>query len=53
MSLLDKIKQHQARITVIGLGYVGLPLLVEVARAGFSVVGYDKNGERVKGSEPS
>jgi UDP-N-acetyl-D-glucosamine dehydrogenase len=47
MSLLDKIKQHQARITVIGLGYVGLPLVVEVARAGFSVVGYDKNSERV------
>ena len=47
MSLLDKIQQHQARITVIGLGYVGLPLLVEVARAGFSVIGYDKNSERV------
>jgi UDP-N-acetyl-D-glucosamine dehydrogenase len=47
MSLLDKIKQHQARITVIGLGYVGLPLLVEVAKAGFSTIGYDKNAERV------
>ena len=47
MSLLDKIQQHQARITVIGLGYVGLPLLVEVARAGFTVVGYDTNSDRV------
>ncbi len=47
MSLLDKIQQHQARITVIGLGYVGLPLLVEVARAGFTVVGYDTNRDRV------
>ncbi|HRI54676.1 MAG TPA: nucleotide sugar dehydrogenase [Pseudomonadota bacterium] len=47
MSLLDKIQQHKARITVIGLGYVGLPLLVEVARAGFTVVGYDTNKDRV------
>ena len=47
MSLLDKIRQHKAHITVIGLGYVGLPLLVEVAKAGFQVTGYDKNYSRV------
>ncbi len=47
MSLLDKIRQHKAHITVIGLGYVGLPLLVEVAKAGFHVTGYDKNYSRV------
>lgn len=46
MPLLEKIKQHKARVTVIGLGYVGLPLLVEIARAGFHVTGYDKNAER-------
>jgi UDP-N-acetyl-D-glucosamine dehydrogenase len=46
MSLLDKIRQHKAHITVIGLGYVGLPLLVEVAKAGFRVTGYDKNHSR-------
>lgn len=46
MPLLEKIKQHKARVTVIGLGYVGLPLLVEIARAGFHVTGYDKNPER-------
>mgnify|MGYP000747659232 CR=1 FL=1 len=45
-TLLEKIKQHTAKVTVIGLGYVGLPLLVEIARAGFHVTGYDKNAER-------
>jgi UDP-N-acetyl-D-glucosamine dehydrogenase len=45
-SLLEKLKQHTARVTVIGLGYVGLPLLVEVARAGFHVTGYDISEER-------
>ncbi|MEX2178040.1 MAG: nucleotide sugar dehydrogenase [Gemmatimonadaceae bacterium] len=44
--LLDKIEQRTARIGVIGLGYVGLPLAVEFARAGFRVVGYDVS-ERV------
>ncbi len=44
--LLDRIEQRTARIGVIGLGYVGLPLAVEFARAGFHVVGYDVS-ERV------
>ncbi|MBL9005472.1 MAG: nucleotide sugar dehydrogenase [Myxococcales bacterium] len=47
MSLLAKIESRQARITVIGLGYVGLPLAVEIASAGFHVTGYDKNAEKV------
>ena len=41
MELLRRIADKQARIGVIGLGYVGLPLAVEFARAGFRVVGYD------------
>lgn len=45
-SLLAKLSQHTAQVTVIGLGYVGLPLLVEVARAGFHVTGYDLIEER-------
>jgi UDP-N-acetyl-D-glucosamine dehydrogenase len=40
-TLLDRIQQKQARIGVIGLGYVGLPLAVEFAHAGFSVTGFD------------
>jgi UDP-N-acetyl-D-glucosamine dehydrogenase len=45
-SLLDKIEQRTAYVGIIGLGYVGLPLAVEFARAGFRVLGYDV-GERV------
>ena len=42
MSLLEKIKSHEARVVVIGAGYVGLPLSVEVARSGFHVTAFDK-----------
>jgi UDP-N-acetyl-D-glucosamine dehydrogenase len=44
--LLKKIEGRTAKIGVIGLGYVGLPLAVEFAQAGFSVLGYDVS-ERV------
>ncbi len=47
-TLLAKLSQHTARVTVIGLGYVGLPLLVEVAKAGFHVTGYDLSEERAE-----
>jgi UDP-N-acetyl-D-glucosamine dehydrogenase len=46
--LLEKIERRTARIGVIGLGYVGLPLAVEFARAGFHVVGYDVSERVVK-----
>ena len=46
MELLQKIADKQARIGVIGLGYVGLPLAVEFARAGFTVVGYDVDASK-------
>jgi UDP-N-acetyl-D-glucosamine dehydrogenase len=42
------MKRHEARVAVIGIGYVGLPLVVEMAHAGFSVVGYDKSAEKVR-----
>jgi UDP-N-acetyl-D-glucosamine dehydrogenase len=47
MDLLKKIESKQARLGVIGLGYVGLPLAVEFARAGFGVVGYDVDERKV------
>ena len=47
MELLNRIRSREARLGVIGLGYVGLPLAVEFARAGFSVVGYDVSAEKV------
>jgi UDP-N-acetyl-D-glucosamine dehydrogenase len=46
--LLKKFEDRSARIGVIGLGYVGLPLAVEFARAGFTVVGYDVSERVVK-----
>ena len=46
--LLERIESRTATVGVIGLGYVGLPLAVEFARAGFRVVGYDVS-ERVVG----
>lgn len=44
--LLKKIQDRTATVGVIGLGYVGLPLSVELAKAGFHVIGYDVS-ERV------
>jgi len=48
MDLLEKIRKKKAAIAVIGLGYVGLPLAVEKAKAGFSVIGIERNPERVR-----
>ena len=46
--LAEKIRTKQARAAVIGLGYVGLPLAVELADSGFCVIGIDNDAERVK-----
>ena len=47
--LKEKIKDRSAKIGVIGLGYVGLPLAVEFGEAGFSVTGIDVDSRKVKG----
>jgi UDP-N-acetyl-D-glucosamine dehydrogenase len=39
--LLKRIESRQARVGVVGLGYVGLPLLMEFSKAGFEVAGFD------------
>jgi UDP-N-acetyl-D-glucosamine dehydrogenase len=39
--LLDRIENRSARCAVLGLGYVGLPLAIEMGRAGYRVLGYD------------
>ncbi len=46
MTLLEKIQSKEARIGVVGLGYVGLPLAVEKAKAGFYVTGFDIQQEK-------
>ena len=45
--LFDKIKNKQAAIGVIGLGYVGLPLVIEFYKAGFSVTGLDIDQKKI------
>lgn len=45
--MLDRIRSRDVRVGVIGLGYVGLPLAVEFAKAGFRVVGFDIDSEKV------
>ena len=45
--LAQKIKSHQAQVGVVGLGYVGLPLVVEFAEAGFAVTGIDLDQRKV------
>ena len=47
MKLKEKLEKRQARIGVIGLGYVGLPLAVEFAKAGFDVTGFDVDESKV------
>jgi len=46
--LQKKIKNKSAKIAVVGLGYVGLPLAIEFANAGFDVTGIDVSADKVK-----
>ena len=45
--LKEKIISHKATVGVVGLGYVGLPLAVEKARAGFKTIGFDVQKQKV------
>lgn len=47
LQLLEKIKAKQIKVGVVGLGYVGLPLAVEKAKAGFRTIGFDIQTEKV------
>ncbi len=46
--LLEKIKNKEIVVGVVGLGYVGLPLAVEKAKAGFKTIGFDVQDEKVQ-----
>ena len=46
--LKEKLGSREARLGVIGLGYVGLPLSMEFARSGFNVIGIDTNADKVR-----
>ncbi len=46
--LLEKIRDHSAVVGIVGLGYVGLPLAVEFAKAGFRTIGFDVQAQKVQ-----
>jgi UDP-N-acetyl-D-glucosamine dehydrogenase len=46
--LIGKIERREAQIVVSGIGYVGLPLALELARAGFAVTGLDPDNDRIR-----
>lgn len=48
MELIQRIKTKQAKIGIMGLGYVGLPLVIEFCKAGFQVIGFDVDNEKVE-----
>ncbi len=48
MELKEKIVRHKAKIGVIGLGYVGLPLAMEFSKAGFDVTGIEIDKDKVR-----
>jgi len=47
-TLIEKIRDRSAHVVVMGVGYVGLPLLVEIARAGFRATGLDTDSRKVE-----
>ena len=48
MDLLAKIRDNQALVGIIGLGYVGLPLVLRFCQAGFRVLGFDTDDRKVE-----
>jgi UDP-N-acetyl-D-glucosamine dehydrogenase len=46
--LEEKIRTRQAKVGIVGLGYVGLPLAVEFAKAGFTVTGIDLSDSKIE-----
>src|SRR6478609_9913698 len=47
-NLLNKIQRREAHVGVVGLGYVGLPLAVELAKVGFRVTGIDLDERKIR-----
>jgi UDP-N-acetyl-D-glucosamine dehydrogenase len=47
LELIERIRARKAKVGIIGLGYVGLPLAVEFARQGFDVTGFDVDQSKV------
>lgn len=48
MSLYEKIKNQEEAISLIGLGYVGMPIAIEFANRGVKVIGFDLNATKIE-----
>ena len=48
MSLYEKIKNQEEAISLVGLGYVGMPIAIEFAKRGCKVIGYDLNAKKIE-----
>jgi UDP-N-acetyl-D-glucosamine dehydrogenase len=48
MELLDRLNRREATIGILGLGYVGLPLMLRFADAGYRVSGFDVDAVKVQ-----
>ncbi len=48
MGLYDKIIAHDEKLSLVGLGYVGMPIAVAFAKKGVDVIGFDLNKEKIK-----
>ncbi len=48
MTLYEGIKNTSEKLSLIGLGYVGMPIAVEFAKKGIKVIGYDKNSDKIQ-----
>lgn len=48
MLLYEKIKDNEESLSLIGLGYVGMPIAIEFAKRGVNVIGFDLNAAKIK-----
>lgn len=48
MSLYEKIKNNEEKLSLVGLGYVGMPIAVEFAKRGVDVIGFDLNANKIE-----
>src|SRR4051812_36521252 len=46
-ALIERLRARTAKVVVVGAGYVGLPLAVETAKAGYPTIAYDRAGDKV------
>ena len=47
MNLYEKILNKEEKLSLVGLGYVGMPIAIEFARRGLEVIGYDLNKNKI------